>query len=102
MAVDRYDIVSKTETAKSDVRSGKEGEVATKITAYQTTIDSCELDIQRGDFCVSLDQPLANLILAACEPEGQHSFASNALLDPLSLFRLPKKPENLHEMTTSL
>jgi hypothetical protein len=52
-----------------------------------------------GDFYIPLDQPLANVIIAALEPEPQCSYASNRLLTVprlaganrvyLPLFRLP-------------
>ena len=60
------------------------------------------------DFYVPLDQPLANVIIAALEPEPQSSYAANRLLmvsKPvgsqrvyLPLYRLPSR---LHAAMTS-
>ena len=39
------------------------------------------LDVAAGSYYVSLEQPLANLAVAALEPEAPTSFAANGVID---------------------
>ena len=68
----------------------------------KTATEAAAVPVRAGDFYVPLDQPLANVIIAALEPETQSSYAANRLLalPPsgaadryLPLYRLPSRPE---------
>jgi hypothetical protein len=50
------------------------------IVKLETEVASAKFPFHRGDFYVPLDQPLANVVVAALEPEPQSSYASNRLL----------------------
>ena len=39
------------------------------------------IDVKAGGYYVPLDQPLANLVLAALEPDTQNSYFANRLID---------------------
>ena len=66
-----------------------------------TATEAATLAAHRGDFYVPLDQPLANVIAAALEPETQSSYAANRLLNLpkidasqaafLPLYRMPAR-----------
>jgi hypothetical protein len=52
------------------------------------------LDVAPGSYYVPLDQPLANLVLAALEPDTQNSYLSNRIVDSVaSVARVPLAPE---------
>lgn len=42
------------------------------------------IDAPTGSYYVPMNQPLANLVMAALEPDTQSSYFSNQLLDTLS------------------
>ena len=91
----RYVVTVAGEARKDDVRR-KDDDAVGNIVRLTTTLEPHKLRIRAGDFYVPLDQPLANLAIAALEPEPQSSFASNRLLAVegskpavLQLYRLP-------------
>jgi hypothetical protein len=77
--VERYRIVAASEAKKDDVRRNDE-EGSVDILKLETETASATVSFRRGDFYVPLDQPLANVVIAALEPEPQSSYASNHLL----------------------
>ena len=78
--VERYRIVAASEAKKDDVRRNDE-EGSVDIREARDRNRECEtVSFHRGDFYVPLDQPLANVVIAALEPEPQSSYASNHLL----------------------
>jgi hypothetical protein len=77
--VERYRIVAASEAKKDDVRRNDE-EGSVDIVKLETETASATVSFHRGDFYVPLDQPLANVVIAALEPEPQSSYASNHLL----------------------
>jgi hypothetical protein len=44
-------------------------------------------EARAGSFYVPLDQPLANLVVAALEPDSQNSFVANRVIDRLDMVR---------------
>jgi len=77
--VERYWIITASEAKKDDVRRNDE-EGSVDILKLETRTESAMVSFHRGDFYVSMDQSLANVVIAALEPEPQSSFASNRLL----------------------
>ena len=77
--VERYRVVAASEAKKDDVRRNDE-EGTVDIVKLETETGSANVSFHRGDFYVPLDQPLANVVIAALEPEPQSSYASNHLL----------------------
>jgi uncharacterized membrane protein len=75
----RYVVTVADEARKDDVRRKDEDNVANVI-RLTTALEPHKLRVRAGDFYVPLDQPLANLAVAALEPEPQSSFASNRVL----------------------
>ena len=52
------------------------------------------IDATVGSYYVGLDQPLANLVVAAIEPDTQNSFVTNRIVDNVSaLARVLRRPE---------
>ncbi len=52
------------------------------------------IDVDPGSYYVPLDQPLANLVLAALEPDTQNSYLANRILSGLaSVARVTVRPE---------
>jgi hypothetical protein len=98
IAVERYRITSREDAKKEDVRRNDE-EATPSVIRITTVTESAQVTVQAGDFYVPMDQPLANVVSAALEPETQSSFASNRLLtlpaprsEPLlPLHRLPAR-----------
>ena len=41
------------------------------------------IDVPAGSYYVGLDQPLANLVIAALEPDTQNSFFANRLINSI-------------------
>jgi Zinc carboxypeptidase len=77
--VQRYRITSREEAKKEDVRSNDE-DATPRVIRITTVTEPAQLLVHVGDFYVPMDQPLANVVSAALEPETQSSFASNRLL----------------------
>jgi hypothetical protein len=79
IGVERYRITSREEAKKEDVRRNDE-DATPKVIRIATVIEPAQISVHAGDFYVPMDQPLANVVGAALEPETQSSFASNRLL----------------------
>ena len=95
---ERYRITRLQESKKEDVRRNDD-DGAANIVQITTEVEPARLVVRTGDFYVPMDQPLANVIAAALEPETQSSYAANRVLmlpkvetmQPafLPLYRLP-------------
>ncbi|HJV61622.1 MAG TPA: M14 family metallopeptidase [Albitalea sp.] len=70
------------ETAReSGVRSDVRGSIAGgEVLRLQVQVSPALLDTQAGSYYVPLDQPLANLVIAALEPDTQDSYVANGIL----------------------
>lgn len=79
IAVERYRITRADEAKKDDVRRNDDDAPAS-VVRIETVTEPAEIIANAGDFYVPLDQPLANLIAAALEPETQSSYAANRML----------------------
>jgi hypothetical protein len=79
IGVERYRITSREEAKKEDVRRNDE-DATPKVIRIATVTEPAQISVHAGDFYVPMDQPLANVVGAALEPETQSSFASNRLL----------------------
>lgn len=77
--VERYEVASLEQGQKFDV-TGKVGATGNKMTKVTTTLVKTELTGTAGYWYVPLSQPLANLIVAALEPETQSSFVANGVI----------------------
>jgi hypothetical protein len=96
---ERYRITRLQESKKEDVRRNDE-DGATSVVQITALLEPARLTVKAGDFYVPMDQPLANLIAAALEPETQSSYAANRVLTLpaadalrpayLPLYRMPK------------
>jgi len=96
---ERYRITRAQEARKDDVRRNEEDTPPASIVQLATETEPARIAAHAGDFYVPLDQPLANVIAAALEPDTQSSFAANRLLTLppgggdapayLPLYRLP-------------
>jgi Zinc carboxypeptidase len=95
---ERYRVARLQESKKEDVRRNDD-DGAGNVVQITTTVEPARLTVRTGDFYVPMDQPLANVIAAALEPETQSSYASNRVLTLpkmdatqaafLPLYRLP-------------
>ncbi len=95
---ERYRITAVKESRKDDVRRNDD-DGAANVVQISTAVEPTRLSARTGDFYVPLDQPLANVIAAALEPETQSSYAANRVLGLpkaagegsayLPLYRLP-------------
>ena len=85
--VERYRVTEAQEAKKEDVRRNDE-EGAVNVVRITTVTEAAIVPAHPGDFYVPLDQPLANVITAALEPETQSSYAANRVLT------LPKADNN--------
>jgi hypothetical protein len=75
----RYVATVVEESRKEDVRRNDDESVAS-VVKLTTALEPYVLQALPGYFYVPLDQPLANLAVAALEPESQSSLASNRIL----------------------
>jgi Zinc carboxypeptidase len=95
---ERYRITRADEAKKDDVRRNDDEGIA-NVVRLETAVEPTRVAATAGDFYVPLDQPLANVIAAALEPETQSSYAANRVLTLpqitadrpayLPLYRLP-------------
>lgn len=96
---ERYRIVSAASTVKDDVRRNDE-EGTSDVIRLTTAIEPAALELHKGDYYVPLDQPLANVIAAALEPDTQSSYAANRAVhlrdalspDHMPLYRVQSRP----------
>ncbi|WP_332775504.1 M14 family metallopeptidase [Polaromonas sp.] len=88
---DAYQETSRTAGARQDVR----GTIAdsSEIIKAEVTLVRGVLDAPKDSYYVPLNQPLANLVIAALEPDTQSSYFANRLLDGLqSTVRVMSEP----------
>lgn len=81
LLADTYQEVRRATTARPDVRGTVAGSgeiVRVDVTPMRTAID-----VPEGSFYVPLNQPLANLAIAALEPDTQSSYFANRLINGL-------------------
>jgi hypothetical protein len=78
--------------ARADVR----GSIADAGGVVKLKVDLVPalIDVRAGSYYVGLDQPLANLVIAALEPDTQSGFVANRIVSELkSLARVQMRPE---------
>ena len=91
MLGDSYRETSSTSGERQDVR----GTIADSnaIIKVQVNLARGVVDVPRGSYYVSLNQPLANLVIAALEPDTQSSYFANQLVRGLqSTVRVMAEP----------
>jgi len=85
------------ETARGEAERGDvRGRIADSQTIVQVTVatEATTLAAPAGSFYIGLDQPLANLVVAALEPDTQNSYFANRLLPSLrSAARVLQRPD---------
>ncbi|MPM93485.1 hypothetical protein SDC9_140622 [bioreactor metagenome] len=70
------------------------------ITRVSVTPTRSSIDIPEGSYYVPLNQPLANIAVAALEPDSQNSYFANNLIDDLgSIARIMTVPSLVFEDT---
>ena len=81
MLADSYRETSRTTAQHQHVR----GVIldADRIIRVEVNLARGVIDVPRGSYYVPLNQPFANLALAALEPDTQSSYFANQLLDGL-------------------
>lgn len=81
MLGDSYQETSRNTGQRQDVR----GSIAAQsdIVKVQVSLVRGVVDVSRGSYYVPLAQPLANLVMAALEPDTQNSFFANQIIDAL-------------------
>jgi len=78
------------------VRSDVRGSIADAGTVLRVKVQTVPalLDVPAGSFYVPLDQPLANLIIAALEPDTQNGFVANGIVERVdAVARVMAPPE---------
>ncbi len=97
LPVTAYKVLSLDTRQKTDV-TGRVNAQANDVIALKTELVPATFVTNTGDFYISLQQPLANLVIAALEPESQSSYVSNQLINVaaessalLPVFRLHEK-----------
>ncbi len=85
------------ETARElAVRNDVRGSIADAGGALRVKVDLVPalIDVRAGSYYIGLDQPLANLIIAAMEPDTQNGFVANRIVTELkSQARVLTRPE---------
>ena len=76
---ERYRITRADEAKKDDVRRNDDEAVA-EVIRIDVEVEAARIAAKAGDFYVALDQPLANVVAAALEPDTQSSYAANRVL----------------------
>lgn len=82
LLADTYSETARETTERADVRgtiAGSSGIIRTQVTPVRRAID-----VPAGSFYVPLNQGLANLAVAALEPDTQSSYFANHLIDDLA------------------
>jgi hypothetical protein len=92
MRGETYRETARAEGSRADVR-GTIADAGSVLRVQVQTVPTL-LDVAPGSYYVPLDQPLANLVLAALEPDTQNSYLSNRILDSVaSVARVMARPE---------
>jgi len=103
--VERFRITRATVARKDDVRRDPDDQ-SIRVVNLETVVERATLPVHAGDLFVPLDQPLANLIVAALEPGTQSSYAANYALtfpgprDPDRYVRVSRVMSPLRTATT--
>jgi hypothetical protein len=84
MRAELYRETSRETGARADVR-GTIADAGSGVLRLQVQTVPALLDVQAGGYYVPLDQPLANLVLAALEPDTQNSYVANHILDSIDV-----------------
>jgi hypothetical protein len=71
------------EGARPDVR-GSAGDAGSSILNVRVELESLRLEVPAGSYYVPLGQPLANLVIAALEPDTQNSYFANRIIGELA------------------
>lgn len=79
MRAETYRETGREEGMRSDVR-GSIADAGGIVKVKVETVPAL-IDVKAGGYYVPLDQPLANLVTAALEPDTQSSYLSNRILD---------------------
>lgn len=79
---DTYQETGRDTAARQDVRGTVAG--SGDVVNVQTTLTRSAIDAPAGSFYVPLNQPLANLAVAALEPDTQNSYFANHLIGSLN------------------
>ncbi|WP_053007477.1 M14 family metallocarboxypeptidase [Pragia fontium] len=75
----QYSLTEQKDARKKDV-TGSVGTTGNTMTQVTTRVEDIELPVDEGYYYIPLKQPLANLVIAALEPETQGSFIANGLI----------------------
>lgn len=81
MRAETYAELSRTAGPREDVR-GSIADVNGIVRVQVQTVPSL-IDVKSGSYYVPLDQPLANLVIAAMEPDTQNSYFANGIVGAL-------------------
>lgn len=88
---DRYQETSRAAAERQDVRGTIAG--PKPVINVQVSLARGVVDAPRGSYYVPLNQPLANLVIAALEPDTQSSYFANQILNGLqSTARIMAEP----------
>jgi hypothetical protein len=81
MRAETYRELARESGARADVR----GTIADSDAIVRVKVETVPalIDVKAGGYYVPLDQPLANLVLAALEPDTQNSYFANRIVDSL-------------------
>jgi hypothetical protein len=86
-----------TETARDlGARPDVRGSIADAggVLRVKVVLAAALIDASAGSYYIGLDQPLANLAIAAIEPDTQNSFVTNRIIDSVgSQARVLRRPE---------
>ncbi len=86
--VERFRIAGATVARKDDVRRNDD-DGGIRVVNLKTVVERTTLRVRPGDFFIPLGQPLANVAVAALEPDTQSSYAANYALT----FPGPRDPD---------
>jgi hypothetical protein len=93
LAGERWRETARSEAARQDVR-GTIADAGSSVLRVQVALDGQPLPVPAGSYYVPLDQPLANLVIAAMEPDTQNSYFANRLLPSLDrAARVMQRPD---------
>ena len=87
-----YTETAREESRRQDVR----GTIADAVAVLRVQVQTVPalIDVPVGSYYVSLEQPLANLVVAALEPDTQNSYLSNRIVSDLAgQVRVLARPE---------
>jgi len=82
LLADVYQETSRDTSTRQDVRGTVAG--SGRIVRVQVTPARSAIDVPAGSFYVPLNQPLANVAVAALEPDTQNSYFANGVIGGLT------------------